>query len=619
MAGVKGVLDEDTDSDEYEQKDYQIHVETSQINIDDDNIANKDRYTTDLGLYGFGMDYNYRHLKPFKANKSLKDEMLNTKWITEEIWCRELNKAFSKLKMIVNDKRYTSKQYSNAYGIARGQTMSVHHLLVICFYTDISNLCTDYRSTFRRIDSDTTEESIRIRHSKYYFFSRFLFEALEMFGNIMKDEDVVYHGLDQQFLFAEFSTHFNAPTSTTPSIHSAKNFAKDGGIILGLTNGNQDINKNQVISKYQANQPRFLDVSWISDFGNELEYLFYGNNIIFKIYKIIHQEVPKNTLRQLNLLQEIIENREINWEKQPKSRMNKLCKRLEKIREMNLDLSLEKNKDKDVELDNEILVLKEKLIESMPQMEFIKFAQSLLQNEAMASKYKWKIQKVDKSKIIDAFGEYCQINDIDGQMFNELSRKMLANWIKTQYNLKPGKSLIMHRILKNEIDLYNGQFLKEIENKEKEKTERFNVPYYLKLFHYFTVCRNDFVCINAVFNIPRHLQEALLIDPLQDNYLKEEAKNNGVNDISIYSNNYEISLTKLTNIFSNVSHIAFIELKYDEMVRFVVQFCKAVIKYQENINNNKKKLKLITLKSKNTNNSKVSAVLQKTVKRYQNA
>eukprot|EP01084_Bolivina_argentea_P314640 544980_1 len=131
----------------------------------------------------------------------------------------------------------------------------------------------------------------------------------------MRNDDLVYHGLDKELLFDNFVTHFNAPMSTTIDLQSATNFAGGNGIILHLKNGNTEINKNYNVSKYEPNQPRYIDVNWISAHNLEKEWLFYGNAIIFKVIDIEHvrdrKQIPKNTLKQLNLLQQIIKQKDI--------------------------------------------------------------------------------------------------------------------------------------------------------------------------------------------------------------------------------------------------------------------------------------------------------------------
>eukprot|EP01083_Nonionella_stella_P318708 1166317_1 len=119
--------------------------------------------------------------------------------------------------------------------------------------------------------------------------------------------------------------------STTPVIESAVKFAS-GGILLQLKNGNKDINTQYVISQFEPNQPRYFDVNRFSRFSNEDEWLFFGHSVIFEIANMRHmrhpEQIPSNTLRQLNLLQRIIKNKHIHWDKEKsiKSLANKLKK-----------------------------------------------------------------------------------------------------------------------------------------------------------------------------------------------------------------------------------------------------------------------------------------------------
>eukprot|EP01084_Bolivina_argentea_P272769 464495_1 len=363
------IMEDDADDD-----DISIEMTTMKKEIQTNNVLfdieeRKEKYITEIGLYGFGLDFKYEFFGPFKANICLKDEILKSEKaaISLETWNNELTKAFGKTAIIYDDKKYTAKQYNKDYGIVRGQRMGVHHVLAISCYTDFSHLCTDYRSSFRYTQDDKNEEDIRIRHSKYYFLSRLIYISIEFFGNIMKNKQIVYHGLNQPFLFKEFSTHFNAPTSTTPSKLSAQNFAQDNGIILALRNGNIENDKNCIISQYSANQPRYLAVQWISDFAHEQEYLFYGDNIIFNISNIMHKEVPNKkgdrALKQLNLLQRIIENKKIIWDKEPKSRKNKLCQHLEETRNMNIEIL--NNEENDNNDQSKIDLLRKQLSETM--------------------------------------------------------------------------------------------------------------------------------------------------------------------------------------------------------------------------------------------------------------
>eukprot|EP01084_Bolivina_argentea_P151736 264818_1 len=153
----------------------------------------------------------------------------------------------------------------------------------------------------------------------------------------MRNKDLVYHGLDKELLFDNFLAHFNAPMSTTIDIQSAINFAGGNGIIMHLKNGNTEINTNYNISKYEPNQARYIDVNWISAHNMEKEWLFYGKSILFKVINIQHvrdpKQIPSNTLKHLNLLQKIIKQKDIEWEKVNK-RSQQLAIKLKETKEM---------------------------------------------------------------------------------------------------------------------------------------------------------------------------------------------------------------------------------------------------------------------------------------------
>ena len=131
-------------------------------------------------------------------------------------------------------------------------------------------------------EDKNNKENTYKRHFNFYWFGRFLFEAIEFYGTVMNKKKEVYHGLDKQLLFSEFSTHFNSPTSTTTSEAIAFNFMKNNGIILILKNCNTSHNNN-ITSQYDLSQTRYMNVSFISAYSNEDECLFFGNATILEI------------------------------------------------------------------------------------------------------------------------------------------------------------------------------------------------------------------------------------------------------------------------------------------------------------------------------------------------
>eukprot|EP01084_Bolivina_argentea_P010040 18725_1 len=309
--------DQQFDTTLIEMTDLNENGEHKQHNNEMYNVIGDDysRYISDLGLYGFGITHKHEELGPHHENTCFKEELINSGYLNEEQWENLLNKAIHKFECISN---ILSKQFNSDYNICRGDYLNVHHILSVCAYTDKSKLCTDYRSSFRRITRHESDESIRKRFSKFYFLSRFLYECIEFWGSIMGTDTRVYHGLNNLFLFSRFATNFNAPTSTTQEWSVANSFSEEKGIIMELINGNKEI-RNDIVALFSHDQPRYLDVSLLSSFSNESELLYFGDNIIFEIHNIWYHNKNGEAkslqfeLYQLHLLERIIKNQQIDW------------------------------------------------------------------------------------------------------------------------------------------------------------------------------------------------------------------------------------------------------------------------------------------------------------------
>ena len=123
----------------------------------------------------------------------------------------------------------------------------------------------------------------------------------------MKSKQRVYHGLNKKLFFQKFTAYFNQPISTTTSYSVAQQFSTGVGIILSLKSGSESGTNSSKI-------PKYLSVSWLSDFPNEDELLFYGDNVVFKIHDIIegHSNVGHaKELSMLNEFQKVIQNQYI--------------------------------------------------------------------------------------------------------------------------------------------------------------------------------------------------------------------------------------------------------------------------------------------------------------------
>ena len=63
-------------------------MEMAEINTIDNNFIEdyNDRYTSNIGLYCFGLDYKCEFLSLYYKHICLKDEMLNSNHVSEENW-----------------------------------------------------------------------------------------------------------------------------------------------------------------------------------------------------------------------------------------------------------------------------------------------------------------------------------------------------------------------------------------------------------------------------------------------------------------------------------------------------------------------------------------------------
>ena len=97
-----------------------------------------------------------------------------------------------------------------------------------------------------------------------------LTEAVNCFGTKMKDSRIAvfYHGVSMVH-FSQFIATFHCPTSTTPNLQVALNFAQEAGVILELQ---ENHGFDFMIST--TSSLRYFNCEFVSHFANEEEKLF---------------------------------------------------------------------------------------------------------------------------------------------------------------------------------------------------------------------------------------------------------------------------------------------------------------------------------------------------------
>ena len=178
-----------------------------------------------------------------------------------------------------------SNEFSKEFNIIIGDKIGIQHIISLLFYTDFSKLCFEFRKSFRSLNNNETINDIQKRHAKYYYLSRYLFEAIQFYGNKMnyklnnnilnkykKDNNLklVYTGLNKLLLFNQFTSYLNQPISTTTDIDIAKKFATNNGnngIILYLQDGHiNNTNNNNILLSYNdeiKNKCSFFNVFFL--------------------------------------------------------------------------------------------------------------------------------------------------------------------------------------------------------------------------------------------------------------------------------------------------------------------------------------------------------------------
>eukprot|EP01084_Bolivina_argentea_P248781 416225_1 len=168
------------------------------------------------------------------------------------------------------------------YNIKYGEPITVSHIMSLTLYCDFTGLCTSFSSTFRRLNPAENLTSVKQRHEKYWWMSKFMREAVEIYGKEYIGANSItgpfFTGLSYVMVMPAFSIRLNGPTSTTKNLQIANNFAKDNGMIIMLNNQHFGGGYFQ----------RFFNTCWLSKYKEEDERLTIGGSFSLQIQCIIH-------------------------------------------------------------------------------------------------------------------------------------------------------------------------------------------------------------------------------------------------------------------------------------------------------------------------------------------
>eukprot|EP01084_Bolivina_argentea_P273454 465808_1 len=218
--------------------------------------------------YGPNVGFKKKYWYIPKKYDDLREEILNNNIC--KLDKTTYDSYITKAENYINCKRVKEMKidsiYSEAYKKKTTEPVSIDNLLSVILYTDESDLCYYFSSTFRKKLNETNKE-MKKRNSEYWQWSRTLHETIELYGTPICNSTVpvYYHGVSYM-TFPSFVAHFCGPTSTTAQIAVATNFAKGKGIILEL------------IKENEFSCLKLFDCSWISRFSAEDERFFIGGD-----------------------------------------------------------------------------------------------------------------------------------------------------------------------------------------------------------------------------------------------------------------------------------------------------------------------------------------------------
>eukprot|EP01084_Bolivina_argentea_P194680 334059_1 len=247
--------------------------------------------------------YRYYHWCVSPKHKTLKQELTdnNIARISYGQWNNEYRKAslyraMHYCRKIISEIQQHPHPHLNTekFGIANGEQISINHLISIIIYCSYSHLSAKFSETFRRLKktNDTKQEeevklndisslrnincavendnSLKQRNSNFYFLSKYINEAVNIYSKQSKDVDMMrfYHGIDKEMIFNSMKGFMYQPLSTTSVYEVAINFSMNSGMVV-------EINCHP--------NSRYFDCAWISDYPSERELLFIscGQPLIF--------------------------------------------------------------------------------------------------------------------------------------------------------------------------------------------------------------------------------------------------------------------------------------------------------------------------------------------------
>eukprot|EP01084_Bolivina_argentea_P270582 460139_1 len=167
------------------------------------------------------------------------------------------------------------------YDIKPGTKLLKANVLSVKLYTDYTDLCTHFSSSFRQVHRSESLLSIKKRNQIYWWLSKILRETAQYYGDNKVSRRKTYGpffcGMSLVMVLSEFNIRLCSPVSTSKQKEVALRFAGESGILMTLNN-NGDY--------YSALYLRSFNCAWISQFKEEDERLFIGGDWRIRVQSI---------------------------------------------------------------------------------------------------------------------------------------------------------------------------------------------------------------------------------------------------------------------------------------------------------------------------------------------
>jgi len=217
-------------------------------------------------VWSFGHDWAHG-VTPKYAN--LKEEVLNNQFaaINEQTWNGILLKCIKLLKG-----QFANKRKNRWAALLKQNGIGKKHLVALKLYTDFDLLQCEFRKSFRAPYNKDVQ-----RLQEFWHWRQILRETFEKFTHIkcvLRQPTTLFHGINTIMCLDKYAGTYYGPISTTTDLHTARNFAGKNGMILVVTPD----------SKRAYSAYKILDISWISDYPDEREFLLFDHRLDIKTW-----------------------------------------------------------------------------------------------------------------------------------------------------------------------------------------------------------------------------------------------------------------------------------------------------------------------------------------------